>query len=141
MSVEADIIAQVKSDMEDITIANSYSFDITTVDEWRYSDLDEETELPAIDIKDPLNEPYEGDEMQHILTVEVTLVDEAGRTAAQHRARVEDLMTAIGLIEGQSYVVGAMWLGGERDSEKAKHRYFKTMVRYGVLYQAERWEM
>ena len=141
MSVEATIVAQIKSDMQDITIANGYSFDVTTVDEWRYSDVDEETELPLIDIKDPLNEPYEGDELQHILTVEVSLVDEAGRTAAQHRARVEDLITAIGLIENQSYIIGAISLGTERDSEKAKKRYFKTMVRYGVLYQVERWEI
>ena len=138
--IENQIITAITGNLADITQVNGYSFDLTGVFEWRESDLDE-SELDAVEIRDISNEPYEDDELQHLLVIEATLVSAGGTTPAVHRQRVQDVITALSLIENESFVVGAMFMGSDKDSEKQKKRYLKTMIRLGVIYQAERWEI
>ncbi len=140
MTKENQIITQVLALLNDITIANGYSFNVTSVVEWRDSDL-AESELDAIEVRDVSNMPAEDDEQEHLLTIDITLISAGGTSPSDHRERVQDVIAAFSAIEEESFVTGAEFLGLERDAEKQKKRFMKTRITMGVIYNAERWNI
>jgi len=140
MTIENTIIAKIVVLLGNITIAKGYSFNLKSIVEWRDSDL-AESELDAVEVRDISNLPAEDDEMEHLLSIELTYVSAGGTTPAVHRARVQEIITASSAIEDQSYVTGAELLGLEKDVEKQKKRFMKTVIHLGVLYNAERWNI
>jgi hypothetical protein len=137
MSVEQDIMTAVMTNMNNISIANGYTFDVgSNVFEWRDSPLND-GEFPAIIVKDVYNEVSEEDEKEHTLTVEIQLVDSGNSSPASIRAKVQDILTAFYLIIDEDFVASADFRSAEKAVEKADKRYSSAILTFFVYYYSE----
>jgi hypothetical protein len=141
MSMQQTIITALLTNLGNISVANGYSFNISGhVFEWQDTDL-AESETDAIEVRDISNYLSEGDEQEHDLTVQITLVCAGNTSPANLRARIQDVLTAFALVENVSKVTGARLLGVDVDTEKRKKRIMEAVFRFSITYYTEIWEI
>ncbi len=133
MSMQQDIIDQVKTDLEAIGPYNVF--------EWRTTPINN-SELPAIIVRDPFDSIDEtSDDGDHVLTIELIILLSGNTSPADLRTAIEAVLTAFSNIETLSGVIGAVYIGGEKDSEQAKKKFMAAYLTCEVYYLTERWEI
>ena len=99
MSIEQSICNNLSTALNDISIANGYSFDVGgNVFEWRDTDL-KKTEVPGIIWRDHLNEFDPDGEESHKLYFHIIVVASGNTSPATIRNMVQDAMTAFLTLE------------------------------------------
>jgi len=142
MSKEQDIFDFVFAEMLKISIANGFSFDIgDRVFDWRDSPF-EDSELPAINVRDISNQIVEEDTKEHTLTFDIALEDVGDNAADSIREKKQDIITAFSNILGSNLEVHAFFLASETFSEKEKRFAVFTSIQFEVTYYVEdEWEI
>lgn len=142
MTIEQQIVDALKGYLQNISIAGGYSFDVgDNVFEWRESDLDAKRELPAIEIRDPLNEVDEDEPNKRLLTVEITLLMSGTTAPAKLREGVQDIITAISEIVNPNFVLDAQVAAIEKEVDIAEKRIARAQITLQVWYYAEMWKI
>jgi len=137
MTKEQDIYNFVFTEMLKISIANGFSFDISgRVFDWRDSPF-EDSELPAINVRDVTNEIVDADTREHTLTFDIALEDVGENAADSIRGKKQDILTAFSNIIQSDLVVHAFFLASETFSEKEKRFAVFTSIQFEVTYFAE----
>jgi len=139
MSVRQQIIDQLDTNFNLISVAEGYSFDINGhVYEWRDIPLKDE-ELPAINYRDVFDSIADEDEQEHELTVEVILFAVGTASPAAVRAMIVDILTNFKLIMQENFVSGARHINNEMDVEHIKKRYAAAVLTFTITYYTEIW--
>jgi hypothetical protein len=140
--IRQNIIDKIILNLKDISIANGYSLDIDDhVWEWRDTVLSE-NEVPGIIIRDTSDIIADQDEQEHQLSFEiVALASEGNNSTKKIRNLMQDILTAFGLIEKESYVCGANYLNSEMEVEHLKKRYAAALMTFTVSYYEDLWKI
>jgi hypothetical protein len=136
---EQNIMTQIISDLGNISIANGYSFDVgSNVFEWRDSPLVDDSELPGIIVRDPLNAVSDEDDHEHSLTLEVIIVDAGDGSPASVRQKIQDVIIAVALIETDDNVEveRAEFVSAEKEVEKGTKRLTGARLTFNLVYYA-----
>jgi hypothetical protein len=133
-------MAKILSNMLTISIAHGFSFNIgNNVFEWRDTPL-ADSEFPAIIIRDPTEGMIDEDENLHQLDLEVILIPAPGDDSPESlRNKKQDVLNAFKLIENETYVSGAQYIGCENAVDHEKKKFASSLMRFQVIYPTERW--
>ena len=126
-----------------IRIDNGYSFDIDgQVEEWRDVPYEDDA-LPAIDVRDPVNniEMDESEEEYHRYEVEVTLYAAGSTSPASVREKALDILTAMKQVKDLSAVEHILFLGSDKEIERGAKTYSSVTLRFAVLYYTDYFEV
>ncbi len=138
MSARQDIVTVLLGYMNNISIANGYSFDINSnVFEWRTGGLND-TEKPGLVLRDSFSDTVEGDS-EHSLNIEIAIYAEGGTSPATIRAMMQDVLTAFQQIE--SSVEGAQFVSTEMEVDHQNKKEASAWLNFNVNYYTNRWEI
>lgn len=140
MTTEETIFNRVKALMQEISIANGYTFDLANVYDSRDIPL-KDGEFPVVNIADESNLTDEEDEQLHHLRIAITLEDVGDDSPATVRGKKQDILNAFQKIEQESYVVGAAFLGTESFTETITKKSTACQFLFEIDYYGERWEI
>jgi hypothetical protein len=137
MSTEQSIVTQALSNLGDISIANGYSFDVSgNVFEWQDSPLDDDSQCPGIIFRDVGDDTAEDDDQLHVLNCEILVVDVGDNSPTSIRAKKQDVLTAMALLEQENYVERVEYHGSEKEVERMQKRMAVVTMRFGIAYYA-----
>lgn len=97
-SIRQQILTAIKTRLQTITVANGYETDIgSNVNVWHTTDF-QETELPAIDLRDPAEE-VETRGGNHICTLSIEIEAKVSGTTSDVSMRdiIADIIKAVGI--------------------------------------------
>lgn len=135
MTTEQQIIDQIDINLRAISIANGYSFDVGA-NVWEWLDVNPEAgDIPGITYRDVSDEVVvEEDEQEHRLHVAVTLWDSGINSPASIRAKKQDVITAMSLLEQQDFIAGIVYTGSEKTVERGDQRVAQVTLNFEVDY-------
>ena len=138
MTTEEALFNRVLALMQEVTVANGYSFDIRNVYDSRDIPLDE-SELPMFNVFDESNITDEEDELKRNLRIAINFEDVGDNSPAVNRSRKQDVLNAFKKIETEANVIGASFLGTETDIETKNKKSTAVQFLFNIEYQGERW--
>ena len=146
MSIRQQIVDAIKARLGDISIANGYSFDMTTakVTEWRDTPIQEDVDTHGVDIRDiqASRTSQDDDEQQWQLVTELEFFEIGDASPSLVRQRVQDITTALSTLDEEDFVQGAYLEDVEIDVARLKKRRTSAvLITVVVHYYADEWEI
>lgn len=146
MSIRQQIVDAIKTRLGDISIANGYSFDMTTakVTEWRDTPIQEDVDTHGVDIRDiqASRTSQDDDEQQWQLVTELEFFEIGDASPSLVRQRVQDITTALSTLDEEDFVQGAYLEDVEIDVARLKKRRISAvLITLIVHYYADEWEI
>jgi len=143
-TIRQDIIDEIDTLLNAISIANGYSFDVDgKVFEWRDIPISED-DYPCIIFRDVRDYFSEDSESEHVLEIEIAVIPTPGSTStAALRDMLQDVLTAFSALEESSNVdvSGSQYMGSEMEVEHLKKIYAGASMLFNVEYVTDRWEI
>lgn len=133
-------MAKIVENFQAISIANGYSFDVDTdrVFDFRAAPVDV-TDF-SISVYDYDGEAEDEGSLQHSLNITAQI---AGifSSIQDMREKMQDIIIAFALIENESYVDGAEFLGHEKTFEHENNKVGQGTLSFRVIYKTDFWKI
>lgn len=141
-TIEQTIVTQALANLNDISIANGYSFNVSgNVFEWKASLFEEVDDLPAINLEDYGDKIADNDDQLHGLKLYVQIADVGDNSPASIRQKKQDVLTALSLLANENYVASVEYNGSEKESQKFARRMTQVSMFFTIWYYAPDYEI
>jgi len=131
------IFDQVVANLKTISIANGFSFDIgERVYGWQVDPF-EDSDLPAINVRDPLNFSDEAEEEFHRYEFKVCLYDSGAAAPASVREKAQDVLTAFKLIAALPQIEAVLFLGSTKAIARGAEFFSAVILRFAIVYHID----